>query len=151
MISIAIVLAAALLGAPQSRTIPSVADVFVRSELELTRYQTASVDLNGDRAPEIIVLANDREYCGSGGCTLFVLTPAADGYRIVTRMTVTRPPVRVLSTSSHGWQDLAVRVAGGRTLQPYDVALRFDGRSYSTNPNVVARSPEQIGGKVLIE
>jgi hypothetical protein len=151
VISIATVLAATIAGFPQSRTIPTFADAFVRSELELTRYQAASVDLNDDGSPEMIVLANDREYCGSGGCTLFVLTPAADSYRIVTRMTVTRPPVRVLSTSSRGWQDLAVRVAGGGSLQPYDVALRFDGRSYPTNPSVVARSREQIGGKVVIE
>lgn len=82
---------------------------------------------------------------------MFGLTPAANGYRVVTRMTVTRPPVRVHSTSSHGWQDLAVRVAGGGTLQPYDVALRFDGNSYPTNPSVVERPPEQIDGKVLIE
>ncbi|WP_159713550.1 hypothetical protein [Sphingomonas sp. AX6] len=101
----------------------------MRNELDLKRYQSASVDLNDDDIPEVIVLAKDRDYCGSGGCTLFILTPTADGCRVVTRMTVTRPPVRVLSTSSHGWRDLAVRVAGGGSLQPYDVALRFDGRA----------------------
>lgn len=151
MVSVGIILAIAISGAPPSVSISRSADAFVRNALHLKRYQSASVDLNDDDVPEVIVLAKDREYCGSGGCTLCVLTPAADGYRVVTRMTVTRPPVRVLSTSSHGWRDLAVRIAGGGSLQPYDVALRFDGLSYPTNPSVVARSPEQVGGRLVIE
>ena len=151
MASVAILLAVALSGAPQSVSMPPSADAFIRGELELTRYQSASVDLNDDGVAEVIVFALDREYCGSGGCTMFVLTPTRNGYHVVTRTTVTRPPVRALSTSSHGWRDLAVRVSGGGVRQPYDVQLRFDGRSYPSNPSVAPRLRTQTGGRVVIK
>lgn len=151
MASVAILFAVALSGAPQFVSMPPSAEAFIRGELELTRYQSASVDLNDDGVAEVIVFALDREYCGSGGCTMFVLTPTRNGYRVVTRTTVTRPPVRVLSTSSHGWRDLAVRVSGGGVGQPYDVALKFDGRSYPSNPSVAPRLRTQTGGRVVIK
>ncbi len=151
MVLVGIILAIALSGAPPSVSISQSADAFVRNELELTRYQLASVDLNEDGAPETIILSNDREYCGSGGCTLFVLVASADTYRVVTRMSVTRPPVRVLSTSSNGWRDLAVKVAGGGVRKPYEAVLRFDGRSYPANPSVVNPSPTPMGGRIIIE
>lgn len=151
MASVAILLAVALSGAPQSVSMPQSADAFVRNALDLKRYQSASVDLNDDGVAEVIVFAMDREYCGSGGCTMFVLTPTRNGYRVVTRTTVTRPPVRVLSTSSHGWRDLAVRVSGGGVRRPYDVQLKFDGRSYPSNPSVAPRLRTQTGGRVVIK
>lgn len=151
MASVAILLAVAFSGEPQSVSMPPSADAFIRGELELTRYQSASVDLNADGVAEVIVLALDREYCGSGGCTMFVLTPTRKGHRVVTRTTVTRPPVRVLSTSSHGWRDLAVRVSGGGVRRPNDVQLRFHGRSYPSNPSVAPQLPTQTGGRVVIK
>lgn len=127
------------------------ADPFIRNVLHITRYKEAMFDLNGDGRPEVLVYAEGPDRCGSGGCDLYVITPMIGGYRVVTNMSVTRPPVRVLPTSSHGWRDLAVFVAGGGILPGYSAKLRFDGHGYPENPTVPpATRMARPAGRVLI-
>lgn len=121
--------------------LPARAAAFVRSELKIERYRAARADLNGDGAAEIILWSQEPAMCGSGGCVLFVLTPQGRRYRVVTRMTVTRPPVRVLASATRGWRDLGVRVSGGGITRPYEARLRFDGRSYPRNPSTAPATP----------
>jgi hypothetical protein len=89
--------------------------------------------------------------CGTGGCSLFVFAREGDGWRLVTRTTVTRPPVRLAPRRSNGWRHLVVRVAGGG-LAARDVELVFDGRPYPANPTTVpsAPVPNATGLPVLI-
>ncbi len=54
----------------------------------------------------------------------------------VTNISITRPPIRVLPTVTHGWHDLGVMVAGGGIIPGYEARLRFDGHSYPSNPTV---------------
>jgi hypothetical protein len=114
------------------------------------RYALGRADLNGDGREEALVLMQARSWCGTGGCTLFVLTPVRGGWRTVTRMTVTSAPVRVLATRSRGWRDLAVAVGGGG-IRGGEAILRFNGRTYPSNPTsapiVRRRTP---AGRVLI-
>ena len=123
---------------------------FVRETLNVTSYKQARADLNGDGRPEILVYALDRGWCGSGGCTLFVLTPSANFYRLLSRTTITRPPIWLLPGKTKGWHDLGVTVGGGG-IRPHMVRLRFDGRGYPLNPTVPpARPIDSPRGKVLI-
>ena len=132
--------------------VPAAAVAFVRNDLKIERYRAATADLNGDRADEIILWSQEPTMCGSGGCVLFVLTPQGRRYRVVTRMTVTRPPIRVLATSTRGWRDLGVRVAGGGITRPYEARLRFDGRSYPRNPSMPPAMPVgQVRGRTVLE
>jgi len=113
-------------------------DAFVRNDLHVSSYKWAEADLNGDGQAEQFIYATDSSYCGSGGCTLFVLQRQPVGYRIVLRSTVTRLPIRLLSTSSHGWRDLAVGVAGGG-VRSGTARLRFEGNKYPGNPTLAPR------------
>jgi hypothetical protein len=94
------------------------------------------VDLNDDGEKEVIVHVISQSVCGTGGCPTLVLAPQQSPFRVVSRISITRPPIRVLNTKSHGWHDLAVWVAGGGIQPGYEAALRFDGKSYATNPTV---------------
>jgi hypothetical protein len=134
---------------------PGVA-AFVR-EHQLTRYAVGVADLNDDGKPEALIYAMDAgsgpegDLCGSGGCELYVLSLAPEGYRLVTDIALTRLPIRVLPTKAHGWHDLAVFVAGGGIIPGYDARLRFNGRTYPENPTVPpATRLKGSGGKVLI-
>ncbi|MBB5711935.1 FG-GAP repeat protein [Sphingomonas xinjiangensis] len=139
-------------GMPAGLPVPDRAVTFIRDTLEIGRYRAAAADLNGDGAAEIIVRAEASNFCGSGGCTLYVLSPRAGGYRIVTRMTITQPPIRVLATSTRGWRDLGVRVGGGGITRWYEARLRFDGRSYPRNPSVApARPAENAQGRTVLD
>ena len=57
-----------------------------------------------------------RWWCGSGGCPTLILEREADSYKVVTRTTVTRPPIKVLPTISNGWRSISVWVQGVRRL-----------------------------------
>lgn len=124
---------------------------FVQQTLGKSSYKRADADLNGDGRAEALLYVTDRDYCGSGGCTLMVLSPKGSSYRVVLRLTVTQLPVRVLPTSTRGWRDLGVTVSGGGITRSYVARLRFDGNRYPGNPTVPPAIPlKQPSGKILI-
>lgn len=100
------------------------------------RYRRAFIDLSGQRQPEAIVYLNGADWCGSGGCTTLVLARLGLSYRLITKIPITRLPIRVLGTRSNGWHDIGVWVRGGGILPGYEADLSFDGRGYPSNPSV---------------
>ncbi len=151
-------IASMLLSAASSNTAMAPGVTAFVKDNHLTRYSVASVDLNGDNRPEALIYAmstsaggKQSDLCGSGGCDLYVLSLTPTGYRQISDISITRPPIRVLPTATHGWRDLGVTVAGGGVIKGYEARLRFDGRSYPTNPTVppVLQLKTTIG-KVLI-
>ena len=117
-----------------------------------TRYIASFVDLNDDGKKEVIVYVIGQSFCGTGGCVTLVLVPQHSTFNIVAEITITRPPIRVLKVKSHGWHDLAVRVAGGGIRLGYEADLPFDGESYATNPTVPPAhklSPRSAGRVVI--
>jgi hypothetical protein len=116
------------------------------------RYSRAFVDLNGDGKDEAIVYSTGRSWCGSGGCNTLVLTQEGGTWRLVTSITITWPPIRVLASRSHGWHDISVWVSGGGIRPGYEAELSFDGKTYATNPSVPPARPlaAKVDGKVVI-
>lgn len=124
---------------------------YLRETAGLTDYKSASTDLSGDGSDETIILATQADFCGSGGCVMLILSPAGRSYRVVTRTTVTRAPIRMLASSSYGWRDISVMIGGGG-VRWQEVRLRFDGRRYPTNPTVIPAIPvSQTAGRILID
>jgi hypothetical protein len=126
----------------------------VRATLEgdyEAHYFDAAADLNGDGTPEAIAYVAGPMVCGTGGCPVLVFAPAADGYRLVSRISVVQPPVRLAPRSSQGWRNLVVGVGGGG-MAAGNAELKFDGTSYPTNPTVPPAEPlaDPAGGEVLI-
>lgn len=117
-----------------------------------TRYTYAVVDLNGDGKNEAIVHLVGLPWCGSGGCPTLVLERTAASYRLITRIFITRLPIRVLTSSSHGWRNLAVWKEGGSPEPGYEAELRFDGKTYPINPSVPPARPlrGKVAGEVVI-
>jgi hypothetical protein len=117
-----------------------------------TRYNLVLVDLNGDGKPEAVVYVSGNSWCGSGGCNMLVLYKQKSKYTIVGDTTITRLPIRVLSTKKNGWHDLSVFVAGGGILPGYNAKLSFDGREYPENPSAPPAVPlrSKSPGKTLI-
>jgi len=123
---------------------------FVRQTFRVATYRRVDADLNGDGRPEAFVYITDPDYCGTGGCSLVILSPERDKYRVVLHSTVTRLPIYLLSTSTRGWRDVAVTVSGGG-IRPFTARLRFNGRRYPSNPTVPPAMPvKQPSAGVLI-
>ncbi len=110
------------------------------------------VDLNGDGKDEAIVYLVGREWCGSGGCPTVILASEASSYRVVTELSITQRPIRILSGTSNGWRNLGVWVQGGGIQPGYVAELRFNGKTYPENPTVppARRLEGKVPGKVVI-
>lgn len=122
----------------------------VRTDWPDAGYVAAFADLDGDGSAEAIVSLQAGYFCGSGGCALYIYTPAGDSWREVAELTIANAPVRLLATRSHGWRDLGVHVRGGGTEIPYEARIRFDGRTYASNPSLTPRVRGRARGRVLI-
>jgi len=105
------------------------------------RFTDALVDLNGDGTPEAVVYLSSNDWCGSGGCTTLILVRDGDSWRLLTKVTITRPPIRVLATKSNGWRSISVWVHGGGIQPGYEAELRFDGKAYPANPTMPPARP----------
>jgi hypothetical protein len=118
-----------------------------------TRYLAVFRDLNGDGVPEAIVYLIGQQWCGSGGCHLFILQKNGGSWKTVTSMTITNPPIRVLDRKWNGWHSLGVRVQGGGIQPGYEAALRFNGKTYPKNPSVppARRAAGDVAGEVVIK
>jgi hypothetical protein len=106
------------------------------------RYHYNKVDLNGDGKLDAIVFASGYPLCGSGGCVMLIFKGVKVGFQLITEMSVSRPPLIVLSTKTKGWNDLVMRVSGGG-IKPFYSLLKFNGKSYPENPTVEPEIPKK--------
>ena len=124
-----------------------------RDDDKSTQYLAAFRDLNGDGIPEAIVYLIGRQWCGSGGCPLFILQKRGESWKTVTSTTITNPPIRVLDRKLNGWHSLGVWVQGGGIQPGYEAELRFNGKTYPRNPSVppARRAAKDLAGEVVIK
>ena len=131
---------------------------FLRSYVEqkhgdpsLTTYSFAVVELNGGKEKQALVYLSNRDWCGSGGCTLLVLEQNNGSFRKISGMTISNLPIRVLDTTSNGWHDIGVRVKGG--VDPgHEARMRYDGKKYPLNPSLAPKaSPHALGKTAIAE
>lgn len=117
-----------------------------------TQYARAFIDLNGDGKQEVVVYLMGSNWCGSGGCPTLILAPEGKSYRLVSKITPTRRPIRVLDERSGGWRAIGVWVQGGGIPIGYEAELRFDGKEYPANPTLTAphRRSRRLPGKKII-
>jgi hypothetical protein len=116
------------------------------------RFLEAFADLNGDGKAEAVVHLTSNAWCGSGGCTTLILVRDGDSWRILTEISITRPPIRALTAKSNGWRNIAVWVRGGGIQPGYEAELRFDGKTYPSNPSAppARRLTAKADGETLI-
>ena len=121
------------------------------SSVEPTRYAAAFTHLSEHDRPEVVVRLSGGGWCGSGGCTMLILADLGGTFKVVSRITITQLPIRVLQSKNHGWRDLGVTVSGGGIEKAFEARLAYDGRAYRANPSLVGRKPHHPpGGRVLI-
>jgi hypothetical protein len=118
---------AAIQAPPEDESVKRV--LRTKAEDKETRYIVVLRDLNGDGIPEAIAYMVGNDWCGSGGCNLFILQKSGDSWKIVSNVTITYPPVRIFNDSSNGWHNLGVQ-GGGGVLEP--MTLDFDSMAQRT-------------------
>src|SRR6185312_5883971 len=66
-------------------------------------YLSASAKLHSGPQSQTIVYLTGQEWCGSGGCTTLILEPKGSSYRLISKISLTRLPIRVLRCTTNGW------------------------------------------------
>jgi hypothetical protein len=100
------------------------------AETKTTEFAAAFVDLRDEGTREAIVYLSSNGWCGTGGCTMLILAPEGTSYRVISKIPVVRLPIRVLTTKTNGWHDIAVVGRKSGTEPLYESVLSFDGKSY---------------------
>lgn len=95
-------------------------------------FSKAFVDLNENHKNDAIVLLRDRNWCGSGGCTLLIFEKQHSKYKLISQSTVTDAPIYALNTYHQGWRDLAVY-----SRKRGFVRFKYDGQRYPSNPSIL--------------
>lgn len=122
---------------------------YAAADFENATVALGFADLNDDGADEALAYVLGQNWCGSGGCNAYVITPTDGGFSVVMESTVTQTPIGVLKTSTNGWSDIFVSVSGGG-VPSGRVAMKFDGERYPRNPTTKGEPIEETNGKVLI-
>lgn len=99
---------------------------FIRPKERL--FSVEKYDLNEDGKPEYFIALLSDYFCGSAGCTYYILNH--DG-SVNSRFTVSNGPFLILSTRSKGWHNLVINSTDGPHM------LEFDGHTYPENPDVI--------------
>ncbi|RFM27500.1 hypothetical protein [Deminuibacter soli] len=100
-------------------------------------YSTA--DINGDGRPEIFAGMKGRYFCGSGGCTVYLLNNKGEK---ITAFTIVSGPIIISNHTTKGWHDLIVPSSG----TPY--LVQFNGKAYPSNPSVQPKYTGTTGDTV---
>lgn len=98
------------------------------------KFQYEEVDLNGDGNKEYLVGFKNSYFCGTGGCTYYLLHNEGS---VITIFTVADAPFIALISKTNGWRDLLVNSDGSLRL------LKFDGKTYPGNPSVAPKFTER--------
>jgi len=91
------------------------------------KFIFSELDLNDDGQKEIFVGFSGTYFCGTGGCTIYLLNH--DG-SLINVFSVSDYPVVVEKQKTNGWKDLVITSAG----KPH--SIKFDGKKYPGNPSV---------------
>jgi hypothetical protein len=92
------------------------------------RFIFFEYDLNDDGKKEIFVGLTGPYFCGSGGCTQYILDNQGN---VVTRFTVADYPVVIDNNKTNGWKDLFIYSGSKNRI------AKFDEKKYPSNPSTL--------------
>jgi hypothetical protein len=106
-------------------------------DYEELRYSAATAVLHDD-IKGVVVHLSGRSYCASAGCGALLLEPDGVTFRVITELSITGLPIRVLQSRTNGWRDITV-LATGVGISAHRVVLKYDGHTY---PDIPSMAPE---------
>ncbi len=91
------------------------------------KFRYTAVDLNGDGKNEYFIAFSSSYFCGSGGCTAYLLN---SDFTFKNKFTVVTFPIIVTNNKTEGWSDL-VMFSGSKNR-----IVKHGNEGYPENPSV---------------
>jgi hypothetical protein len=110
------------------------------------RWVLARSDLDGDGDDEALAYVIDPQFCGTGGCTLYMLDEKDGAWVVVSKTGPSQLPVYRLDPGPDGWVALGVTTGGGGAA-PAVMNVARDSNGYATNPTVPPAKPVEVAGR----
>ncbi|MEO7563844.1 MAG: hypothetical protein ABIR63_06525 [Sphingomicrobium sp.] len=116
------------------------------------RWLMNRIDLNGDGTDEAVAYLLDPKLCGTGGCSLFVLTDrGSNAWEVTDVIGPAQLPVYQLPKGADGWTMLGVSVGGSAAVRQV-MGVAHEAEGYADNPTTEPTIPARTeGAPVLIE
>ena len=111
-------------------------------KLDDRKYAYAAYDLNGSGAEEIILVIPTMQYCGSGGCRIWVLSNAGEQ---LSTTSVADYPIAISLRKTNGWHDLIT------WSDRSNRALKYDGSAYDSNASMAEKVTEDQRKELTLE
>lgn len=110
------------------------------------KWLVARTDLNGDGTDEALAYVIDPMFCGTGGCSLYVLGENNGAWSVTDVIGPSRLPLYRLGPGPDGWSAIGVTVGGGGA-QSAVMAVPHDAKGYARNPTVEPAKSAPISGQ----
>lgn len=91
------------------------------------KFIYSEYDLNGDSKKEIFVGLTGPYFCGSGGCSIYLLDNQGN---VITCFSVSEYSIAIDTKKTNGWNDLLIESNGKFHV------MKFNGTKYPSNPSV---------------
>lgn len=91
------------------------------------KFRYAAVDLNGDGKNEYFIAFSSSYFCGSGGCTSYLIN---SDFTLKNKFSVLTFPIVVTNNKTEGWSDL-VMFSGSKNR-----IVKHSKEGYPENPSV---------------
>lgn len=114
------------------------------------KFSYYEVDLNEDEKTEYFVRLEGNYFCGSRGCSFYLLN---NDFTINTYFTNTNPPIFRSSFKTNGWNDLILFGKTDKTVGVKNyILLKFDKNKnrYPSNPTLAEKSKHAPNGHDLV-
>ena len=115
-------------------------------------YIHRRIDLNDDGRRDALILFKTPYgfWCGTHGCTMFIMQAHNDHFTLVNDVQTVRPPIYISQEKTNGWKNIILRISGRRTSSK-NVAMQYDRNAYPKYPDSVARiSAQEDATKVKV-
>jgi len=113
---------------------------------ENAKWLVAHTDLNGDGTDEALAYVMDPMFCGTGGCSLYVLGQKGGEWEVTDVIGPARLPVYRLDPGADSWATLGVTIGGGGA-QPAVMTVGHDAKGYAKNPTVAPAKVVVVSGQ----
>lgn len=95
------------------------------------KFQFQTIDLNNDGKQEVFINFTGSYFCGTGGCTLLLLD---SNRKLITKFTVSRPPIMVEPHTGKEWAKLMIK--DNNVWKE----LKYNNGKYPGNPSILPKS-----------